>query len=172
MSVARIRSATASDAALVADLGRRTYREHFEHLWAPAELYEWLDGQFGAAVLAAELASPDVHFDLLFADDVPMGYAKTRLGRPVTAMEHLRGLELQKIYFLRAATNRGYGSLLLAHILERADAAGEPLVWLDVLQSNEGGRRLYERFGFTVVAEKHGLAGADLAFFVMVRQRG
>ena len=171
MSVARIRSATPADAALVADLGRRTYLEHFEHLWAPAELYEWLDGQFGAAVLAADLATGDARYDLLFADDVPMGYAKTRPDRAVTAMQDLRGLELQKIYFLRAATGRGFGSLLLAHILERADASGEPLVWLDVLQSNEGGRRLYERFGFEVVAEKRGLAGNDLAFFVMVRRR-
>jgi ribosomal protein S18 acetylase RimI-like enzyme len=170
VSVARIRSATPSDAALVADLGRRTYLEHFEHLWSPPDLYEWLDGQFGAQVLAADLAAGGAHYDLLFADDVPMGYAKTRADRAVTSMAHLRGLELQKIYFLRAATNRGFGSLLLAHILERADAAGEPLVWLDVLQSNEGGRRLYERFGFRVVAENRGVA--DLAFFVMIRERG
>jgi len=172
MSAPTIRAATPADQPLLTALGRQTYVEHFADLWTPMALEAWLEGQFGATALAADLASRTVRYDLLFVDDGPVGYAKTRGDRPVETLEALRGLELQKIYFLRSATGRGLGSILLEHVLARADAEGAPLVWLDVLKSNQGGRRLYERHGFRVVGASNSLdANAALEFWVMVRER-
>jgi ribosomal-protein-alanine N-acetyltransferase len=44
---------------------------------------------------------------------------------------------------------RGVASALLAHVLEAAAAEGAFRATLEVRQSNEPARRLYERFGFT-----------------------
>ncbi len=172
MAALDIRAATPADLALVAALGRRTYVEHYASMWQPDALATWLETQFGDAAVAADLAAPDVRYDLGFAGGAAVGFAKTRRDRPVDGRPDLIGLELQKIYFLASATGHGYGSALLAHVLARADAAGEPRVWLDVLQSNRGGRRLYERFGFRVVGERHATMPPAFSFFVMVREPG
>ena len=165
-----IRAATAADLALVAALGRRTYTEHFAEHWRGLDLAGWLDMQFGDAALAADFASPLVRYDLAFLDGEAVGYAKTRRDRVVETTADLRGLELQKIYFDRAMVGRGLGSALLRLVLERADADGEPRVWLDVLKENTGARALYERFGFAVIGETRSLAANPaLAFWVMVR---
>jgi ribosomal-protein-alanine N-acetyltransferase len=45
---------------------------------------------------------------------------------------------------------RGFGSALLAHVLEQGRVAGAPRATLEVRRSNDVARRLYERFGFRV----------------------
>lgn len=47
----------------------------------------------------------------------------------------------------------GIGTTLLEHTLERARSAGSKRIVLDVDVGNDGGRRLYERWGMTVEAE-------------------
>jgi ribosomal-protein-alanine N-acetyltransferase len=45
---------------------------------------------------------------------------------------------------------RGFGSALLAHVLEEGRMAGASRATLEVRRSNDDARRLYERFGFRV----------------------
>ena len=45
---------------------------------------------------------------------------------------------------------RGFGSALLAHVLEEGRKAGARRSTLEVRRSNDEARRLYERFGFRV----------------------
>jgi [ribosomal protein S18]-alanine N-acetyltransferase len=45
---------------------------------------------------------------------------------------------------------RGFGSALLAHVLEEGRVAGASRATLEVRRSNDDARRLYERFGFRV----------------------
>lgn len=47
----------------------------------------------------------------------------------------------------------GIGTVLLEHTLDRARSAGSKRIALDVDFKNDGGRRLYERWGMTVEAE-------------------
>lgn len=155
----------------MATLGRQTYLEHFADRWKGLDLARWLDAEFGDAALTKDFASPGVHYDLAFLNGEAVGYAKTRSDRvvPTTA---LRGLELKKIYFTRAMVGRGLGSAMLQHVLGRADAAGEPLMWLEVLKDNTGARTLYERFGFTVTGEiREHPENPQIQLWIMTRRR-
>jgi ribosomal protein S18 acetylase RimI-like enzyme len=42
---------------------------------------------------------------------------------------------------------------LLHHVIHAATQHGEPSIWLNVLKSNEAGRRFYARHGFDIVGE-------------------
>ena len=53
-----IRPAVLGDAALLADLGVRTFRETFEDQVTPANLQLFLDSAYGEALQQAELADP------------------------------------------------------------------------------------------------------------------
>lgn len=60
-------------------------------------------------------------------------------------------LRLADIALLPAERNRGVGAILIGGVLDEASAKGVP-VQLRVLRSNRA-RRLYERLGFTIVAD-------------------
>jgi diamine N-acetyltransferase len=166
-----IRPAKEADLAVLAAVGRRTYVEHFADRWHGYDLEAWLDSQFGGPVLSEELKSPDITYDLAFVDGVAVGFAKTIRDQPVESAPHLRGRLLQKIYFDAPMAGRGLGTALVREIIGRAERAGEPRVWLDVVKENTRARALYERLGFLVVGESNGsmIANPTLDFWVMTR---
>jgi len=53
------------------------------------------------------------------------------------------------------ARGRGLGSALIEAVLEKAQREGFDSVRLEVVDSNVGARRLYERMGFGVIATHH-----------------
>jgi ribosomal protein S18 acetylase RimI-like enzyme len=165
-----IRDATPADVALLGQLGRRTYLDHYRELWLPAGLEAYLAEQFAPEQLARDLADERVRY-LLVVDGVePLGFAKLNRDRPLPARPGARGLELQKIYFLRRAVGHGHGSRLLAHIFAVGRALGESLVWLDVLKTNRDGVRFYERHGFVRDGEiAFATDKLDLGMWVMSR---
>ena len=48
----------------------------------------------------------------------------------------------------------GTGSLLLAHLINKAERKGACKVFLEVRDSNRQARRIYERFGFKVIGKR------------------
>ena len=165
-----IRRATKPDADAIAALGVRTYREHFTAIWEPAALEAWLHAQFDVPRVLAEIVSDDVRYDLFLVDGVPVGYSKLLRDRPTPLAPSPRGCELQKIYFTRETTGRGYGLQLLEHAVDVAREWRQPFVWLGVLKSNEGAKRLYESAGFAVIGEtKLPAAVHDRGMWVMRR---
>jgi ribosomal protein S18 acetylase RimI-like enzyme len=71
----------------------------------------------------------------------------------VTVIEQEHGFFISGIYILPEYQNRGLGSALIREVLAEAGEDGRPLT-LQVLKANHPARRLYERLGFAVTAEK------------------
>jgi ribosomal protein S18 acetylase RimI-like enzyme len=149
----RVRAARRDEAAGVAALGARTYRDHYATLWREDELDAWLAQQFDVGEIQADV---DADRALYLVGDVggfDVGFAKLRWNQPVPARDE-RGAELQKIYFLADQAGRGYGRVLIDACADRARERGEGCMWLDVLKVNERARRMYERCGFAIVGER------------------
>ncbi len=68
--------------------------------------------------------------------------------------EHEEELWLEEIQLSNAARNRGLGSCVVHNLLERARAAGKPLL-LQVLHGNYRAMHLYQRLGFLHVRTTH-----------------
>lgn len=143
----RIRRARPADRGRLARLGRTSYRAHFAALWDPARLAAWLDAEFGAARLDAELRDRAIRYDLAWIDGRLAGFAKSLVDRPLPGTRR-RGTELQKLYLLPWATGRGVGACLVRAVLRRARMRGAAVVWLGVLDANPRARALYVRLGF------------------------
>lgn len=146
-------------------IGTSTYREHFASIWSPAALDNYLDNQFNEVRIAAEIQSG--HTCYLMATVGPaadavipidrqrrvVGYCKVNFDKPDPATD-TPGMELEKIYLAPEMTGRGYGAALIGAAFELAKSRKQTSVWLDVLQTNVAGRRMYERSGFTVIGEQ------------------
>lgn len=149
-----IREADSDDIDALQAIGCATYREHFASIWTADGLQLFLDQDFSPARLAASLAARDQHLWLLALDpqQQPIGFAKLNWARPVPGSDRC-GAELQKIYLLKSQAGLGHGRRLLEQVLQRAAAAGESCLWLDVLKSNSGARRFYESAGLQQISE-------------------
>lgn len=144
-----IRYARPGDEQEIVELGTTTYIAHFGELWTPEGLGAYLASQFQAPQIRRELEEGDrVRYVVAERDGELAGFAKVLRDRPVTGVEGARGLLLQKLYLRPKVTNQGIGGVLLEAVTGMAGAIGESLVWLDVLRSNTGAIRLYERHGF------------------------
>jgi ribosomal protein S18 acetylase RimI-like enzyme len=168
-----IRRAGPGDAELVAAIGDKSYRDHYSDIWSPAGLERWLDAEFAVERLGRELAADSGVAYTLMLDESghALGFSKTIADQPVPGRVELRGRELRKIYFRRDTVGRGLGSALLEHVAAEARAAGEPLVWLDVLKTNVAGLRFYERHGFSRVGEQPWATDIqEIGMWLMVRR--
>jgi GNAT superfamily N-acetyltransferase len=93
---------------------------------------------------------------VLLADDVGVAVA--------TSGPRMWFLEI--VYVRPAARGRGVGVELIREVARRAQDAGVEMLELEVLESNEGARRLYDRLGFRTVERSLAAPAAELAVAV------
>jgi GNAT superfamily N-acetyltransferase len=147
--VIRYRDAGPLDAAILADLGRRTFAETFGHLYSPENLAAFL-ATHNEDNWLAELSDPAFSVRLIEADGVPAAYAK--VGPPTLPFEP-RGasIELRQFYVLKPWQGAGISHALMAWAIEEAIRRGADDLYLSVFVDNHRARRFYERYGFTFV---------------------
>jgi ribosomal protein S18 acetylase RimI-like enzyme len=168
----RIRRAAAAstdadgDAALLAELGGRTFYETFVESCRPEDMRAYLDAAFGTAQQAAELADARSTFLIAEAGDdktaVAVGYAK--LFACVETPDCVAGnapVELARLYVLREWLGSGAGAALMRELLEAARRAGHETIWLGVWEHNERAIAFYRKWGFEVVGEHIFQVGDD-----------
>ncbi|MFI1153366.1 GNAT family N-acetyltransferase [Streptomyces sp. NPDC020817] len=141
-----LRSALSSDVETIAELRAIVMRRDLERL-----------GRFDAHRVRQRLRDS---FSPRYTSVVLAGDA---FAGSVTLRPAEDGWWLEHFYLDPALHGRGLGSAVLHSLLRRTDADGAP-VRLNVLQGSPA-RRLYERLGFTVVAE-------DPVDVFMLRQPG
>jgi ribosomal protein S18 acetylase RimI-like enzyme len=71
----------------------------------------------------------------------------------LTVVEGDGDLYISGIYLLPEFQNKGQGSILVREVMARAEESGRA-VTLQVLKANKSARRLYEKLGFQVTAER------------------
>lgn len=148
-----IRPATLEDAAILADLGARTFRETFETICSAQDLDAFLAQAYGEAIQRAELADPSRPARVLEIGGVPSGFLQLRLGHREPGVPGERPVELQRIYLLREAQGSGGGAALMVEAVDLAVAWDADTLWLGVWENNHRALAFYARSGFREVGE-------------------
>lgn len=146
-----IETASLADAARLRAIGLQTYAQHFSSIWTSEGIATFLERDFASNALRSSLCAEDQQWYLCLDEDL-VGFAKVNWSKlnPITGQT---GAELQKIYFTEHATGKGYGRILMNHVVNQARRRAQQSIWLDVLRSNEAGRAFYERAGFSIDGE-------------------
>lgn len=163
MPPASVRLATPADAALLTNLGARTFRDAFGPDNASADVEQHVAATHSPAAVAANLADPNA--TVLIATDAsgrPLGYAALLAGSAIAPVRADAPLELERLYVEHAATGGGVGSALMAAVLGHAARGGHDAVWLGVWERNTRAVRFYERWGFAAVGDKTFTVGTDV----------
>lgn len=145
----KIIQADISHTAIIATIGKKSFRNAFEHLFkSREELFEYLEYTYNPVKLAKSIRKENNVYLLAFKEGEPAGFAKIKKHSLNDRIESGAQMELQKIYVLPEHHGSGVGTALLKEIKNLAREIYPDYIWLDTHISNENAVRLYEKNGF------------------------
>lgn len=169
----RIRLAEAGDLRPLAELARRTYVDAFGYSLLPSDLAAHIESKLSDSCFERYLT--DDTFVLAEHDAHLVGFLQIGAARsdPLCGPVLPGDVELRRIYVLSGYQNRGIGRRLIDAALQEPVAKTARHIFLDVWEENIGARKLYERYGFTVIGKQlfKVQSGAEAGFdLIMVRR--
>ena len=163
------RTATATDAAALAELGASTFTDTFGHLYQPDDLAIFLKNHTLEA-WEKELADPAFAVRVAELDGKMVGYAK--LGPPHLPFEP-RGeaAELRQLYVVEDLKGQGVAHTLIHWVIGKARDRRADHLYLSVFTDNHRARRFYEKLGFEAEGTYHFMVGNHADDDIVMRMK-
>ena len=150
----KIKKANKADTAILALLGRVTYAEsHGQFIDDKSDLIKHLDENFSVSKTKQDISNPKHIFYIIYADDLPVGYAKLVVNAKHKSIASQNNCCLEKIYILNEFIPLKIGQQLLIYVEEQAKALKLDTMWLSVYIKNNRAIRFYEKNEFKNVGE-------------------
>ncbi|WP_347157184.1 GNAT family N-acetyltransferase [Pontibacter chitinilyticus] len=156
------RAGTPADAALLADLGWRTFDETFAAYNRPEDMAAFRPTMYTPELQAAELSDPNTEFILAEVAGEAVAYIKLSKEAAAPTADAKKPLQICRLYLLQAYTGQGLGDQLMQLTLEKARQNGHDVVWLTVWEQNERAKRFYAKYGFKEAGELEFILGQDV----------
>ncbi len=156
-----IRPARRGDAAALAELGARTFRDAFEADNTPEDMALYLTSSYGPELQAAELDNPHIVTLLAENEGRLAGYAQLREGAAPDCVGQARSIELWRFYVDRPWQGQGLAGELMEETIAAATTRGAEILWLSVWERNHRAQAFYRKCGFEDCGEKQFILGND-----------
>jgi diamine N-acetyltransferase len=143
-----LRHGKASDAALLAELGERTFSETFAADNSPEDMADYVAAAFSSKQQAAELADPNCLFLIAETNGVAVGYAMLRSGNVLDDVTGAKPIELVRLYVSQESLGSGIGAALMRHCIAEAKQRGYETLWLGVWEHNTRAQAFYRKWNF------------------------
>jgi ribosomal protein S18 acetylase RimI-like enzyme len=156
-----IREATTADAAVLAELARRTFYDTFAPTNDAGDMALHLARAYGVSQQTAELSDPALSTLLVEQDGVAIAYAQLRIGHVPQCITGADPIELWRFYVSQEWHGRGIAQRLMERVKADARRRGARTLWLGVWEKNDRARAFYAKCGFTDAGEHIFLFGTD-----------
>lgn len=163
-----IRALREAEIAELVALAAEIWRAHYAGIITAAQIEYMLAQRYNEALIRAELVRHDLWWDVLLADQKMTGFASYfSTGVPGE-------MKLDKLYVHPHTQRRGYGAMLVEHILAIMRDAGMARLVLAVNKNNRSAIAAYRKYGFRIVESvvKDIGSGFVMDDYVMVREIG
>lgn len=132
-----------SDNQFLSELAKRIYFQTYTYLWN--DLGDWyVETMYSPQKLYSELMEDNSEFYCFMEDGSAIGYLKINL----QVNHDTHGFEIERIYFEKSSSVKGYGGILLNFGIRRAKQLGKKKVYLKVMNSSKKAINFYEKHGF------------------------
>lgn len=135
-----------ADLDRLADLAKEIWNQHYPAIIGQEQVDFMLKNFQSKSVLRREWEA-GVRHTLLLVNGVPEGYASLEPGVGDQAWK------LSKLYLKENLRGRGFGRILLNHVIDECLRGGADALWLTVNRHNERSIAWYETMGFEKVQE-------------------
>ena len=156
-----IRRGVAIDAADLAELAARTFRETFAADNRPEDMALHMAQAYGTSQQGSELADPSITTLLVDVDGHLVGYAQLRSGSTPECVTGASPLELWRFYIALPWHGRGVARALMDRVEVEACQRGARTLWLGVWEHNERAKAFYRKCGFADVGAHVFMVGKD-----------
>jgi RimJ/RimL family protein N-acetyltransferase len=157
----RIRTGAPADAAHLADLASRTFRETFSEGTSAQDMAVHLAEAYGAGQQGRELADPDIVTLVVEAEQQLVAYAQVRRAPAPACVTGDALIELWRFYVDRPWQGRGIAQRLMERVDEEARRLGGKTIWLGVWEHNHRAQAFYRKAGFVDVGAHVFMVGSD-----------
>ena len=152
-----IRQASVADAAALAEIAERTFRDTFAAHNTPEDLEAYVAGAYGEEQQRRELESGHIVLFGESEDGQLIAYVQMR------RVQSPHGeIEIARFYVDRNHHGRGIAQQLMEAACETARELGAKTVWLGVWERNARAIAFYAKCGFADVGSQPFLVGTDL----------
>jgi ribosomal protein S18 acetylase RimI-like enzyme len=149
-----IKIATEADTEVLALLGRQTWAEsHGHYIEDKNDVLKYLNENFSVSKTKQNLNTPNQHYYIIYADDLPVGYAKLIANASNINVKSQNSCQLERIFILNDFIPLKIGQQLLTFVEEQSRKLQLNTLWLTVYIKNERAIRFYERNEFKNVGE-------------------
>ena len=160
MTVA-IRAAREPDAAWLADLAERTFRETYGAHNTPEDMERYVAQHFGPAIQEAELRDAGLTTLVAEVDGQAAGYVQLARASAPAGVTGSAPIEIHRFYVDRPWHGRGVAQRLMDAAVSTAKAAGAGTIWLGVWERNPRAIAFYRKSGFRDAGTQTFVLGAD-----------
>ena len=147
----RITTCTAADIEDISEVAIRAYRDTYLYLWNDDGSW-YINRSFLPVQIQKELMDPNAIYMSLWSHEEVMGFMKLNIDQPLTGYENLNALELERIYLLKSASGKGFGTQALEYCFDFARKRNKEIVWLKCMDSSSA-IHFYKRMGFVECGE-------------------
>jgi ribosomal protein S18 acetylase RimI-like enzyme len=156
-----IRPAKASDAASLAAIAERTFRETFAVDNSEEDINLHCARKFSVEIQSEEISDPQLTTLLAEVVGELVGFAQLRLAHATVCVKGDRPAELHRIYVSSEWHGRGVANDLMRAVYAAAARAGSDCIWLGVWERNLKAIAFYRKCGFSVVGDHSFMLGRD-----------
>lgn len=156
-----IRTATAADAAVLADLARRTFYDTFASTNDPGDMALHLKSAYGIDQQTRELGDRDITTLIVEEGGDAIAYAQVRGDHLPECVSGPAPVELWRFYVDASWHGRGVAQALMERVKMAARERGAKTLWLGVWERNDRARAFYAKCGFADAGEHIFLFGTD-----------
>lgn len=156
-----IRKAEERDAAALAELAERTFRDAFGQLNTVENMDLHCHSSYGELQQGREIADSRVTTLVCECEGDLVAYGQLRWHEPPAAVAAAKPAEIQRLYVDKKLHGKGVAQRLMAALIDAAEAGGADSVWLGVWEHNPRAIAFYRKFGFLEVGDHTFLLGCD-----------
>ena len=156
-----IRSAHSADAASLAAIADRTFRQTFAEANSAENIELHCAKNFNAAIQHREISDPRLITLVAEVAGELIAFAQLRLAHSTNGVVGTSPAELHRIYVTSEWHGRGVAHELMRAALAAATEAGSDCLWLGVWEQNLKAIAFYRKFGFSVVGDHPFMLGQD-----------
>lgn len=149
----KIRKAISKDCELIAAIGETTFLETYLINTPQTAVENFIEKTFDIDTLAEELCNPNIHYYIVYHDDIIAGYSKIEFNVPTEHIETTAITKLDRLYVLKEFHGKNIGPQLFKYTIESSKKHQQQGMWLYVWIENKRAISFYKKNNFKVVGQ-------------------
>jgi len=146
-----VKICTIEDIGQLLQIYMQSYGEHYTYLWIDnGESY--IRSNFNFDRLNEEMSNPNSIYFMIYDGECAIGLIKLNINCAVQGFSADEALELERIYFIKEASGKGFGKEAINFVSNFAKQRNKSTVWLKAMDTSAA-LDFYKKRGFQIIGE-------------------